>query len=154
MKVVPSLSFLSWWSVIREGSCTLGGGGLLSHFRCHFVSWGSFAGFAQSSSSFVTDRCVLVRLCPMCSSLFRCLARFEMAGWRNRVVVLPSHSSALLCFSSSSSSRGKPASAVVAQTFWSGMRCCWVSRVWSSSVVRITSPSVGNLGSVVFRAIP
>ena len=94
MKVVPSLSFLSWWSVIREWSHVLGGGGLLSHFRCHFVSWGSLAGFAQSSSSFMTARCVLVRLCPRCSSLFRCLARFEMTGWRNRAVVFPSQSSA------------------------------------------------------------
>jgi hypothetical protein len=57
----------------------------------------------------------------MCSFPLRCWVRFEMTGWRNRTVVFPSQSSTSLRISSSSSSRGKPASAVVAHTFWSGM---------------------------------
>jgi len=78
----------------------------------------------------------------------------EMARWRNRAVCLPSHSSRSLCISSFSSSRGKPASAVVAQTFWSGS-CFWYARRWRSSMgVRMMSPSVGNLGSVVLSASP
>ncbi len=60
----------------------------------------------------------------------------------------------ILCISSSSSSRGKPVSPVETHIFWSDRSCWWIRRRRSSPGVRITSPSVGNLGSVVFRTSP
>ena len=153
-KVDPSFRLCSWWSWIRGGSDARGGGGFFSHFRCHVIAWGSFAGFIQSLSSCMTARCVLVRFRPWFSIPLRSWAMSEIAGWRNRAVFLPSHSSRSFFTSSSSSSRGKPASAVVAHTFWSGS-CCWCARMLRSSLgVRMTSPSAGDLGSVVLSASP
>lgn len=122
-EVVPNLSFLSWWSLIRVGSFALGGGGFFSHLRCHCTMWGSLAGFIHSLSRFVTVRCILVRLCPMFPWWLRCWTRSEIGGWRNRVVVFSSQSSKSLCISSSPSSRGNPASVVVTHIFLTDRSC-------------------------------